>query len=81
MATNGKPLERKESEMEFGHMPPMFGMGIVDSASEVIRIQQQAAEQAQAQMELQVQLEALQPPQSAEQAQRGVQETPCPSPK
>ena len=56
--------------MEFGQMPPMFGMGIVDSVSEVIRIQQQAAEQALAQMQLQVQLEALQPPQPSEQAQK-----------
>jgi hypothetical protein len=56
--------------MEFGHMPPTFGMGIVDSASEVIRIQQQAAEHALAQMQMQAQRDAMQPPQPAEQAQR-----------
>jgi len=56
--------------MEFGQMPPMFGMGIVDSMSEVIRLQQQAAEQALAQMQLLAQREAIEPPQPAEQAQR-----------
>jgi hypothetical protein len=55
--------------MEFGHMPPVFGMGIMDSASEVIRIQQQAAEHALAQMQMQAQREAMQPPQPAEQSQ------------
>ena len=59
--------------MEFGHMPPMFGMGIMDSASEVIRIQQQAAEHALAQMQMQAQREAMQPPQPAEQAQKPAQ--------
>ena len=66
--------------MEFGHMPPMFGMGIVDSVSEVIRIQQQAMEQALAQMQMQVQREAMQPPQPAEQPQRPP-EPPCPRTK
>ena len=56
--------------MEFGQMPPMFGMGIVDSISEVIRLQQQAAEQALAQMQLQAQMEAMQPPQPSEQVQK-----------
>jgi len=66
--------------MEFGQMPPMFGMGIVDSVSEVIRIQQQAMEQALAQMQMQVQREAMQPPQPAEQVQRPP-EPPCPRTK
>jgi hypothetical protein len=55
--------------MEFGHMPPMLGMGIMDSASEVFRIQQQAAEHALAQMQMHAQREAMQPPQPAEQSQ------------
>lgn len=66
--------------MEFGQMPPMFGMGIVDSISEVVRLQQQAAEQALAQMQLLAQLEAMEPPQPADQAQKPV-EAPCPDPK
>ena len=56
--------------MEFGHMPPMFGMGIVDSMSEVIRLQHHAAEHALAQMQLQAQREAMEPPQPAEPAQK-----------
>jgi len=52
--------------MEFGTLPPMFGMGMVNSLSEALRVQQQAAEQALAQMQMQAQLEAMQPPQPAE---------------
>ena len=37
--------------MEFGVMPPMFGMGIGDSAAEAIRAQQEAAQHALAQMQ------------------------------
>jgi|GEM_PF-2580726 len=49
--------------MEFGVLPPMFGMGMVNSLSEVLRIQQQATEQALGQMQMQAQREAMQPPQ------------------
>ena len=61
--------------MEFGIMPPMFGMGVVSSTSEVLRLQQEAAEQALAQMQMQVQREAMQPPQ-AEEPRRAQSEAP-----
>lgn len=65
--------------MEFGQMPPMFGMGIVDSMSEVIRLQQQAVEQALAQMQLLAQREAMEPPLPAEQEQRPQAQRPDPT--
>lgn len=52
--------------MEFGLMPPLFGMGIVHSLSELVKIQQQGAEQALAQMQMQAQRDAMQPSQPAE---------------
>ncbi len=52
--------------MEFGTLPPMFGMGMVNSLSETLRVQQQAAEQALAQMQMQAQRDAMQPPWSAD---------------
>lgn len=52
--------------MEFGILPAMFGMGMVNSLSEVVRIEQQTAEVALAQMHAQVQREAMQPQHSVE---------------
>jgi len=48
----------------------MFGMGMVNSLSEVLRIQQQAAEQARAQLDIQPRAEDMQVPAPAEQVQR-----------
>lgn len=45
--------------MEFGLIPPMFGMGMVNSLSEVIRSQQQATGQALTQVNLRSRLEEL----------------------
>jgi len=56
--------------MEFGVLSPMFGMAMVNSLSEVIRIQQQAAEQARAQLDIQPRAEDMQVPAPAEQVQR-----------
>jgi len=56
--------------MEFGVLSPMFGMAMVNSLSEVVRIQQQAAEQARAQLDIQPRAEDVQVPAPAPQAQR-----------
>lgn len=63
--------------MEFGILPAMFGMGMVNSLSEVVRIEQQTAEVALAQMHAQGQREAMQPQQTEEQVHKPL-ETPCP---
>jgi hemolysin activation/secretion protein len=49
--------------MEFGVMPPMFGMGIADSIAEVVRLQQEAAQHALDQMQrIAQQQEHFEPP-------------------
>ena len=62
--------------MEFGVMPPMFGMGIADSVAEVVRLQQEAAQHALAQMQqVAQQQEHFEPSVLAPEASRAV---PCP---